>query len=720
MQDIQKHSFIYKLNNSRGTWWKAVLNLKYIFVILILSYILLTVPDQAQDFLIGFLFSKDTKYILFVLVTTFWWSFVTWYSACVILQISPLYLDDEKDKLYRKTIVLIAPRIVGVIPPLIIGISLLLAGFSTEKRFNGVIYLSIAIALAILFYLLFVILDKRSAREIYISENGDEKKWWPVIDYSGSYGISGNPGGTGSSLRYDFKNLLSYTGTRFFVYSIGLVFFVLMIIFISPLKIEFAQELRPASIVILSISFLTYFLTLIMYFNDPYKRPVFTMVILLMLVNSFNNDNSSIVNTNEKLIQQDTRLNIPTHFSNWLKHNEALANSKDSVPVFIIAAEGGGSRSLAWTAQTLAALDSLYPTFYNHVFAISGVSGGGIGAGFFHAYYINQKQDLESFRKCTGDDFLSPITAALFFPDNIQKLCVFPISHFNRTSYLSDSWSESFKKNLETDLFDKNFLDVVNKFENPSDQYKLPSLFINGTMAETGQKIIASNLKLDTLEFFKNCMDLYSKTQRDMPYKTALTVCCRFPYLTDGGLIKDSTGKSIGHVIDGGYLENTGLETAVQVLNSIKGQLNKKFKNINGDSCKIVPIMILIKNSKDTVSTKPLRFLHDLRMPISGALNSMDNQTPSEIAMVQGMLKNGTPACKFITIQLKRDSVIVPLGWYLSDKANEYIKNRVKRIPADNSDLKKLMESYFPKRTSSHLRQEHADRFRAPWSTAAN
>ncbi|WP_028980307.1 hypothetical protein [Sporocytophaga myxococcoides] len=717
MDKIQENSFTFKLIHSRGTSWKAILNLKYIFVILILSYILLTVPDQAQDFLIGFLFSEDKKYILFVLVTTFWWSFVTWYSACVILQISPLYLNDEKDKLYRENIVLIAPRIVGIIPPLIIGISLFLAGFSTEKRINGAIYLSLSIALATAFYLLFVFLDKRSARKNNIKRKGDVKNWWPEIDYSGSYNNSDR---LGSSLLGDLKNLLSYTGTSFFVYSIGLVFLVLMIIFISPLKIEFAQELRPASIVILSISFLTYFLTLIMYFNDPYQRPVFTMVILLMIVNSCHNDNSSLVNTNEKLIDKDTRSDIPTHFSNWLEHNEALAHNKDSVPVFIIAAEGGGSRSLVWTAQTLAALDSLYPNFYNHVFAISGVSGGGIGAGFFHAYYISQKQNLESFRKCTGDDFLSPITAALFFPDNIQKLCPFPISHFNRTSYLSDSWSASFKKNLDTDLFDKNFLEVVNKFENPSDQYKLPSLFINGTMAETGQKIIASNLKLDTKEYFKNCLDLYSKTQRDMPYKTALTVCCRFPYLTEGGLIKDSIGGSIGHVIDGGYLENTGLETAAQVFNSIKGKLNKKIKTTNGDSCKVIPIMILIKNSKDTVSSKPLSFLHDLRMPITGALNAMDNQTPSEISMVQGMLKDGNPSCKFFTIQLKRDSVIVPLGWYLSDKANEYINNRVKRIPDDNAELKKLMETYFPKKTNSQVRQEHIDRRRIPSSATAN
>ncbi|MBO9703640.1 MAG: hypothetical protein J7604_25775 [Sporocytophaga sp.] len=709
MEKNQEYSFLFKLNNSRGTWWKAILNLKYIFVILVLSYILLTVPDQAQDFLIGFLFSKDEKYILFVLVTTFWWSFVTWYSACVILQISPLYFNDEKDKLYRRTIVLITPRLVAIIPPLILGISLFLAGLSTEMPINGVIYLSIAIALAISFYLLFVFLDKRSDRKNNIKGKQDDKKWWPEIDYSDNINNSGKPGSNGSSLLGDLRNLLSYTGTSFFVYSIGLVFLVLMIIFISPLKIEFAQVLRPASIVILSISFLTYFLTLIMYFNDPYKHPVFTMVILLMIVNSCHNDNSSIIDTNQKLIDKDTRVNIPTHFSNWLEHNEAFSDSKDSVPVFIIAAEGGGSRSLSWTAQTLAALDSLYPNFYNHVFAISGVSGGGIGAGFFHAYYINKKKDLNSFRKCTGDDFLSPITAALFFPDNVQKILPVPISHFNRTSYLADSWSQSFKKNLETDLFDRNFLEVVNKFEHPADQYKLPSLFINGTMPETGQKIIASNLKLDTLEYFKNCMDLYAKTQRDMPYKTALTVCCRFPYLTDGGLIKDSSGRSIGHVIDGGYLENTGLETAVQVFNSIKGKLNKKFKTINGDSCKVIPIMILIKNSKDTVSTKPLRFLHDLRMPISGALNAMDNQTPSEIAMVKGILKDGNPACKFFTIQLRRDSVIVPLGWYLSDKANEYIQKRVKRIPHDNSELKKLMESYFPEKSIGHLRQECVD-----------
>ena len=69
-------------------------------------------------------------------------------------------------------------------------------------------------------------------------------------------------------------------------------------------------------------------------------------------------------------------------FDEWLSKRNA-GGSK--YPVFIIAAEGGGIYAAAATSLFLAKLQDDFPDFVKHVFAISAVSGGAIGATIFQA-----------------------------------------------------------------------------------------------------------------------------------------------------------------------------------------------------------------------------------------------------------------------------------------------------------------------------------------------
>ena len=57
--------------------------------------------------------------------------------------------------------------------------------------------------------------------------------------------------------------------------------------------------------------------------------------------------------------------------------------SNEPYPVFIVAAAGGGAYSAHYTATFLARMQDSCPNFAQHVFAISGVSGGSIGASLF-------------------------------------------------------------------------------------------------------------------------------------------------------------------------------------------------------------------------------------------------------------------------------------------------------------------------------------------------
>ena len=74
------------------------------------------------------------------------------------------------------------------------------------------------------------------------------------------------------------------------------------------------------------------------------------------------------------------RLDLDHAFQGWLEKREAIRASQRPYPIVIVAAEGGGIRAGYWTAAILGGLQDKDPFFRCHVFAISGVSGGSVGA----------------------------------------------------------------------------------------------------------------------------------------------------------------------------------------------------------------------------------------------------------------------------------------------------------------------------------------------------
>ena len=114
-------------------------------------------------------------------------------------------------------------------------------------------------------------------------------------------------------------------------------------------------------------------------------------------------------------------------------------------PLFIVATEGGGIRAAYWTATVLGELQDKNPTFASHVFAISGVSGGSLGALVFDALLAepNPEKFKGKARDILGQDFLSPALASMLYPDFVQRFLPFPVPHFDRARALEMGWEKA-------------------------------------------------------------------------------------------------------------------------------------------------------------------------------------------------------------------------------------------------------------------------------------
>ena len=109
-------------------------------------------------------------------------------------------------------------------------------------------------------------------------------------------------------------------------------------------------------------------------------------------------------------------------------------------PVFFVTAAGGGMYAAHHAASVLARLQDRCPNFAQHVFSISAVSGGSLGAAVF-ASLANHFAPNASHQPCRlgplmagpmeqrvqkyflDADLLAPVVAASLFPDSCTASC---------------------------------------------------------------------------------------------------------------------------------------------------------------------------------------------------------------------------------------------------------------------------------------------------------
>ena len=82
-------------------------------------------------------------------------------------------------------------------------------------------------------------------------------------------------------------------------------------------------------------------------------------------------------------------------FAAWLKAREM---GSGEYPVFIVSAEGGGIYATSAASLFLAKMQERCPEFAEHIFAVSGVSGGSVGASLFNAALAERPKGKETSR----------------------------------------------------------------------------------------------------------------------------------------------------------------------------------------------------------------------------------------------------------------------------------------------------------------------------------
>lgn len=364
---------------------------------------------------------------------------------------------------------------------------------------------------------------------------------------------------------------------------------------------EFADVLGPVVVLFLFLFFLCVITSLLSYIYDRYQFPAIATLLAAAVVWSLlginNNHAIRTVTTTAPELPDATAA-----FASWLKQRPDLdAYADRPYPVYMVAAEGGGLYAAAHAASVLARIQDNCPAFAQHAFALSGVSGGSVGLSVFAALVKSfpPERDLPAGKRCPGnqqepgplqsavkdyfrEDLLTPLLAAALFPDFFQRFIPIPIGAFDRARGLEFSYEGSWTKIMKRakpgnseDLFSDNVRDL---WDASSDT---PALMLNTTVIQTGDRAIIAPFRLDEVEAFRDIKPNMLNENIAIRLSTAAAASARYPLVLPPAVV--GKGTNARQLVDGGYFENSGVQTATDLIESIKSGTAPKADKIAND-----------------------------------------------------------------------------------------------------------------------------------------
>jgi hypothetical protein len=476
--------------------------------------------------------------------------------------------------------------------------------------------------------------------------------------------------------------------------------------------------------------------SLLVWLGERAKLPAISMVVGLALVFSFTNDNHTV----RRLpgTRSIERIVIEDHLRDW----HAWIQSKypgQQHPLFLVSAAGGGIRAAYWTASVLAHLQDLNPAFADHTFLVSSVSGGSLGSLVF-ANLVDTVKSSDKPSECVkgqyralaasilSHDFLAPTAASMLYGDFLARLLPFSFLS-DRAEALEVAWERAWDAvkhrppaNVRgplwsTNPFERSFDALLANeridMTRPARSQHLPLVVLNGTIVESGTRILVSHLKHPESPehpepekrwpFRGDLENAFDHRQAPIRMSTAALMSARFTYISPAGTYAPGT-----HVVDGGYFENSGAVTALQWWAEIRPIVDAL--NETNQQHRIRPVFLYIDNSpppsaREWATTKRQVLPHRAESLVRG-LSLLPELSPPVNALLHAREAHAVEA-RHRAERLFRDDFIAidtnlvidetrkvrldraPLGWVLSKTTQKLLDNEL----CENSDsIKKVLD----------------------------
>src|SRR5882724_2363812 len=462
---------------------------------------------------------------------------------------------------------------------------------------------------------------------------GDGLKWSSLATITAALVIAG----VLFWLSGKYKNAFSAANRRYFVRwrmliaTAALIASITILLLNAPVSLP--QHLGTFALVALFAMLLVGFCVHISLATIHHRLPYFPIIFFFVLVFSWADltDNHEIHLLNRPP-SQSAQNDASAEFKKWFESRDDIKQYKQEYPVYLVAAQGGGIYAAYETAIFLARMQDQCPAFRKHLFAISGVSGGSVGAAIFasviHAMpvesnspvgcpgisqYLERSTALDKKSYEAGitegyvrgilspkNDLLSPLIAATLFGDFTQRFIPLKIGLLDRARPLELGLESAGAADKKESLLSQEYM------AHWAEGKEIPALVLNATDSASGRRVVfapftfstSTQAQVDSLVPFQSLIPTGGRVEPlNLRLSTAAFVSARFPWVSPAATIPAKDDLSPANVdktrlVDGGYFDNSGVETAVDLLQALETQINEL--NKEADRPKVVVKLIVL------------------------------------------------------------------------------------------------------------------------------
>jgi hypothetical protein len=349
--------------------------LKWIIAVDVLICALLNVPDQTREFyritVSSSLFDSALLIIWLVLI-----GMTIWFAARQIVAEAESHLTPPATRAAR-LLIKFGPIVLGALPIMLAALAQLQSIPEAPKASESMLEVG-------------SILRIQNAE---LAINAKALRWMSVVLWGAAVVVIAFTWWlTGKTRR-----LAVILNNKYFSKPITLLITIVAIVVATTLFVEnpvsLPQLIKVFGVVAIFTLCISSFVVHMTLLTDRYRITFFPLVLLICATIAFLglNDNHTVrtVKSDDRAANSPVLKDAGEAFVEWLKRPDRLAYAKKSeapnYPVFVVAAQGGGAYAAHNAAIFLARMQDLCPAFRHHLFAVSSVSGGSVGAAAFAA-----------------------------------------------------------------------------------------------------------------------------------------------------------------------------------------------------------------------------------------------------------------------------------------------------------------------------------------------
>ncbi len=297
--------------------------------------------------------------------------------------------------------------------------------------------------------------------------------------------------------------------------------------------------------------------------------------------------------SSDSAIANDKAYFLPI-LENWLHKNTDPRHPFKKPKMYFVNVSGGGLRAAMYSMVMLQQCDSMAKgNLFDKTFLISGASGGMFATTYLRELFLQKKNGFpinlsnQQYTENVSKDVLNPIALSILSNDvlipfhrfsladkqySVDRGYVFEKFYCSNTGFpfektIADYRSDEYSAKIPLLIYHTTIM-------NDSRRYYISPQPVSFLMRPHGKKALDNKMEIDAIDF---CQFFKRQASDSLLVTSAMRMNSTFPFFFPNSVLPSEPST---FVMDGGALDNFGIETTLRFLNTFSDWIDKNTSGV--------------------------------------------------------------------------------------------------------------------------------------------